>query len=268
VEFRTGAPVTELVVRNGRVEGVVLENGDDIPARVVVSGHDAGRTFLDLVDPVHLDPDFIHTVQHLRYRGVAAKINLALSELPQFVGMKGPEDLVGTIVLCDNLVQLERAYDAAKYGRVSDRLVAEVTVPSVTDPSLAPDGAHVMSVWIQYAPFHLRDGVWDAESRESLGDAALALIAQYAPNVPAAVVGREIFTPLDMQAQFGLTEGHLYQGELGLDQILFMRPVPGWSHYQTPIGGLYMCGRATHPAGGIMGQSGLLAAREILRERH
>ena len=266
VEFRTGTPVAEVQVRDGRVGGVVLENGDDLSASVVVSGHDARRTFLDLIDPVQLDPDFVHTVQHLRYRGVAAKVNLALSELPQFTGMQGPADLVGTIVLCDDLVQLEQAYDAAKYGRVSDRLVAEVTVPSVTDPSLAPDGAHVMSVWLQYAPFHRRDGVWDKDSREALGDAAQALLAQYAPNIPGAVVGREIFTPLDMQAQFGLTEGNLYQGELGLDQVLFMRPIPGWSHYQTPIQGLYLCGQATHPAGGIMGQSGLLAARQILKQ--
>ena len=266
VEFRTGTAVAEVTMSDGRVGGVVLENGDEISAGVVLSGHDARHTFLDLVDPVQLDPDFIDTVRHVRYRGIAAKVNFALSELPQFHGMDGPADLAGTVVLCENLVQLERAYDDAKYGRVSNQMVAEVTVPSVTDPSLAPDGAHVMSVWVQYTPFHRRDEGWEGDAREALGDAAQALVARYAPNVPGAVVGREIFTPVDMQTQFGLTEGHLYQGELGLDQVLFMRPTPGWSHYRTPLPGLYMCGLATHPAGGIMGQSGLLSARQVLTD--
>ena len=256
----------EVVVRGGRVAGVVLETGEELAAATVVSGHDSRRTLLELLDPGHLDPDFVHDVRHRRYRGVAAKVNLALSGLPSFQGGIEPDDLAGTVVLCDDMVQLEQAYDAAKYGRVSDRLVAELTVPTVLDPSRAPEGAHVVSMWLQYAPYHRREGAWDAAAREELGDRAVALLAQVAPDVPSLVVGREIFTPVDLEARFGLTEGHLYQGELGLDQVLFMRPLPGWSHYRTPIDGLYLCGPATHPGGGIIGQSGLLAARKVVED--
>lgn len=266
VEFRTGTGVAQIVVTEGGTTGVVLDSGEEIPARAVVSGYDVRRTFSDLVDPVHLDPEFAAMAARVRYRGVAAKVNLALGELPDFTGLDAT-DLRGTVVLCPSLDYLEKAYDHTKYGEVSDRLALELVVPSVSDPSLAPEGGHVLSAWLHYAPFHRRDGSWGESEREAIGDLALRILQDAAPNMANAVVGREVLTPLDLQDRFGLTEGQVYQGEVALDQILFMRPIPGWSHYRMPVGGLYLCGPATHPGGGITGQSGRLAARQLVRDQ-
>ncbi len=265
VEFRTGTAVAQIGVTEGAATGIVLDSGEEISARAVMSGYDVQRTFFNLVDPEHLDPEFVAKAARVRYRGVAAKVNLALGELPDFTGLNAT-DLHGTIVLCPSLNHLERAYDHTKYGEVSKRPALEVVVPSVSDPSLAPEGAHVLSAWLHYAPFHLRNGSWDDSDRSALGDLALRTLQDAAPNIANTVVGREVLTPLDLQTRFGLSEGQVFQGEVTLDQILFMRPVPGWSHYRTPLAGLYMCGSATHPGGGITGQSGRLAAAQLLRD--
>ena len=265
VEFRTGTAVSQIGVGEDGVTGVVLDSGEEVSARAVMSGYDVRRTFFDLVDPVRLDPEFVAMAARIRYRGVAAKVNLALGELPDFTGLDAA-DLRGTVMLCPSLSHLERAYDHTKYGEVSDHPALEVVVPSVSDPTLAPEGAHVLSAWLHFAPFHRRDGSWSDSEREALGDLALSTLQDAAPNIANAVVGREVLTPLDLQTRFGLTEGQVFQGEVTLDQILFMRPIPGWSHYRTPVSGLYMCGCATHPGGGITGQSGRLAARQLVRD--
>ena len=267
VEFRSGTVVEQIRVEGGVTTGVVIDTGEEIQGTAVMSGYDVRQTFFDLVDPIHLDPDFVAMAKRVRYRGVAAKINLALGELPRFTGLDDPGDLRGTVVLCPELDYLERAYDHTKYGEISTRPALEITVPSVSDPSLAPEGGHVLSAWLHYAPFHRRDGEWNDTERAALGDLAVRILQEAAPNIANSVVGREVLTPLDLQTRFGLNEGHVFQGEVALDQILFMRPVPGWSHYRTPVHGLYLCGPATHPGGGITGQSGRLAAMQLVRDR-
>ena len=264
-ELRLGAGVERILVRAGRVRGVVTRGGDEISAHRIVCGADPKRTFLELVDRVHSDPEFLRQVQHIKLHGVAAKVNLALGELPDF---GCPEThLRGTISIAPSLDYLERAYDDSKYGRISHHPYLEAAIPSLVDSSLAPSGKHVMSVWMQYAPYRLREGEWNAETREALGDRVVETLARYAPNLPGAIIDRQVLGPRDIESRFGLTEGHLYQGDLTLDQILFMRPVPGWSRYATPIEGLYLAGPGTHPGGGPAGMSGYLAARQVLSRR-
>ena len=268
VEIRTGSPVSRISVRDGRATGVVLENGDEMAARSVVSTADPRRTMLGLVDPVELEPDYTRAMQNLRYRGVSAKVNFALSELPRFGGADaGGERLRGVIRVSPSLDYLERAWDDAKHGGVSRAPFLEATIPSLSDPSLAPPGSHVMSVWMQYAPWRLRSGAWDAATRERLGDGVVDCLAAHAPNFRSAILAREVLTPGDLEARFAATEGNLYQGEMALDQILFMRPVPGWGHHRTPIGGLFLAGSGTHPGGGVVGGAGRLAAREMLKQK-
>jgi len=267
-QIRVGAPVLRLTVRDGRAAGVVLENGEELAARQVVSTADPRRTMLGLLDPVELEPEYARAMQNLRYRGVAAKVNLALSELPRFGGADREGDrLRGVIIVSPSLDYLERAWDDAKHGSVSRAPYLEATIPSLADPSVAPAGGHVMSVWMQYAPWRLKAGEWDAASRDRLGDSVVACLDQYAPNLRAAVVAREVLTPRDLEARYAATEGSLYQGEMGLDQILFMRPVPGWGHHRTPIAGLFLAGSGTHPGGGVVGGAGRLAAREMLKQK-
>ena len=264
-ELQTGAGVARILVHAGRVKGVVVRGGDEISAHRIVCGADPKRTFLELVDPVHSDPEFLRRVQHIKLHGVAAKVNLALGELPDF---GCPEThLRGTISIAPSLDYLERAYDDSKYGRISRHPYLEATIPSLVDSSLAPSGKHVMSVWMQYAPYRLREGEWNAETREALGERVIEALARYAPNLPGAIIDRQVLGPRDIESWFGLTEGHLYQGDLTLDQILFMRPIPGWSRYATPIKGLYLAGPGTHPGGGLAGMSGYLAANQMLKER-
>ena len=267
VETRTGAGVARIVVRDGRAAGVVLESGEEIGAARIVSTADPRRTMLGLVDPLELAPEFTRAIGNFRYRGVAAKVNLALGELPRFTGAGSDDRLLrGVISVSPSLDYLERAHDDAKYGAVSRAPYLEAVVPSLADPSLAPPGRHVMSVWMQYAPYHLKQGQWDAASRESLGDRVVECLAQYAPNLRSAVIHREVMTPKDLETEYGVTEGSLYHGEMGLDQVLFMRPVPGWGHHRTPIRDLYLAGSGTHPGGGIAGGAGRLAARAVLRD--
>jgi len=265
IMVRTTSPVARITTTNGQVSGVVLVNGEELVARQVLSTADPRRTMLTLVDPIHLMPDFTRAVQNIRYRGVAARIDLALGELPRFVGVDGPELLKGLISISPSLDYLEKAYDDAKHGGVSRAPYLEAVIPSLRDGSLAPAGKHVMSVWMQYAPYHLKQGTWDGAARAALGDRVIKCLGEYAPNLPGAVLAQQVMTPLDFEQQLGATEGSLGQGELALDQMLFMRPVAGWGNYRTPIEGLYLGGAGSHPGPGLPGAAGRLAAKEMLK---
>lgn len=277
VEIRTEAPVAKILSKNGRATGVVLENGDEISAKVVVSSVDPNLTFLKFMDERDLPADFIEGVRRYKYRGSSGKVNLALDALPDFTCMPGAgAHLRGAISLSPSVDYMERAYDDAKYGQFSRRPYIDMVIPSLTDPSVAPPGKHVMSCFVQYAPYELRDQgsgigdqaanplLWDSQ-REAFGDAVIDAIAEYAPNIKNIILHRQVLTPLDIERDFGLTEGNIFQGELTLEQLFFLRPVPGWAQYSTPIDRLYMCGSATHPGGGIMGAPGKNAAERILR---
>ena len=223
-------------------------------------------TFLKFVGPEHLPDDFVEDVRRYKLRGSSGKVNLALDALPDFSCLPGAgPHLRGAISISPSVDYMERAYDDAKYGSYSKRPYVDMVIPSVTDPSVAPPGKHVLSCFVQYAPYHLKDAEWDAE-RERFGDCVVDTIAEYAPNLKDIILHRQVLTPLDLEREFGLTEGNIFQGELTLEQLFFLRPVPGWARYRTPVKGLYMCGSATHPGGGIMGASGRNAARHILKD--
>ncbi len=266
-EVRTAAGVERVTVRDGRADGVVLANGDEIAAKRIISSADPKRTFLGLVDPLQLDPEFVRKVRGIRFRGACAKVHLALGELPSFAGVDGGSaHLGGAISIAPSLNYLERAYDDAKYGSVSQAPYLEAVIASLSDPTLAPDGRHVMSVLVQYAPYHLKEGSWSDARREELGDRVVDVLADYSPNLRSAIIDRQVLTPLDLERVYGLTEGNIYHGELALDQLYFMRPVPGWARYRTPIDNLYLCGAGTHPGGGVTGAPGYNAARAILKD--
>ncbi len=266
VEIRTKASVAKILVKNGRASGVALENGDEFSADVVSSSVDPNLTFLKMMEAKDLPGEFVEEVRRYKYRGSSGKVNLALDALPDFKCMPGPgAHLRGAISISPAVDYMERAYDDAKYGDFSRRPYIDIVIPSLTDPSVAPPGKHVLSCFVQYAPYKLKQGTWD-EKREAFGDNVINTIAEYAPNIKNIIVGRQVLTPLDLEREFGLTEGNIFQGELSLEQLFFLRPVPGWAQYRTPIKSLWMCGSATHPGGGIMGAPGLLAAMEILKE--
>ena len=267
-EIRTGAEVAKIVTKNGVASGVVLQNGDEISAANVISSADVKQTFLKLIEPTYLDPHFLLQVQNIRSRGTVAKVNLALDTLPKFKSATGYESaaLGGIIHIGPTIEYMERASDDAKYGRYSKQPFLEITIPSISDPSLAPAGKHVMSVWMQSAPYHLGDSDWNLE-RKALGDVVVNLLEDYAPGFRNSILHRQVLTPLDLEQTYGLTQGHLYHAEMALDQIFFMRPVPGWSRYHTPIENLYLCGSGTHPGGGITGLPGYFASKEILKSR-
>ena len=266
VDIRSQADVGKVLVRGNQARGVVLKNGDEIPARVVASSLDPRLTFLRLLEPGLLPVDFVEDVGRFKFRGSSAKVNLALDALPDFTCLPGPgAHLRGAISISPSVDYMERAYDDAKYGRFSQKPYIDIVIPSLTDPSVAPPGKHVMSCFVQYAPYHLKDGTWD-EQRDALGDAVVETLAEYAPNLPGCILHRQVLTPLDLEREWGLSEGNIFQGELTLEQLFFLRPVPGWAQYTTPIRGLYMCGSATHPGGGIMGAPGRNAAKKILAE--
>jgi phytoene dehydrogenase-like protein len=266
VEIRTKAAIERIKVREGRATGVVLEGGEEIDAAVVVSSVDPHRTFLKLVEPGALEEPFLAEVRRYKLRGSSGKVNLALDALPDFKCLPGPgAHLRGAISISPSVEYMERAYDDAKYGDFSRRPYIDIVIPSLTDPSVAPPGKHVMSCFVQYAPYKLREGTWD-EKREAFGDNVIDTISQYAPNLKSIILHRQVLTPLDMEREFGLTEGNIFQGELSLEQLFFLRPVPGWARYRTPVRNLYMCGSCTHPGGGIMGANGRLAAVEILKD--
>ncbi len=265
-EIRTEAGVDRVLIKNGRAYGVVLNNGEEIEAKVIVSGVDPKRTFLKMVEARHLDPEFVKQVSDFKIRGSSAKVNLALDALPNFTSMPGEgPHLAGAISISPTLDYIERAYDEAKYGDFSRRPYLDIIIPSLLDPSMAPPGKHVMSIFVQYAPYHLKEGEWP-EKREALGDAVVDTLSEYAPNLKSIILHRQVLTPWDLEQEFGLTEGNIFQGELTLDQLFFLRPLPGWAKYRTPIRNLYLCGACTHPGGGVMAASGRLAALEILKD--
>lgn len=266
VEIQTGMPVSRIMVKDGQAVGVVSQEGREISARIILSNADPRRTFFNLVGPAQLPLRFVRAVKNIRFRGVTAKVNLALNGLPQFSGQgSDPAQLGGHIIISPSLEYLERAYDDAKYGRFSQKPYLDVVIPSVLDPGLAPDGQHLMSITMQYAPYQLRDTDWEAQ-RERLGDTIVETLAVYAPNLAGLIRERQVITPLDWEREYGLTEGSIFHGQMDLDQLLFMRPTPGWGQYRTPIGGLYLCGAGTHPGGGLTGAPGYNAAREVLKD--
>jgi phytoene dehydrogenase-like protein len=262
---RTNAEVVKVLTKQSAASAVVLANGQEIAATAVISSVDMKRTFLGLVDTTYLDPHFLLQVQHIRARGPVAKINLALDALPKFQRQESQAQLGGIIHIGPTIDYLERAADDAKYGRYSKQPFLEITMPSIGDPSLAPAGKHVMSVWMQSAPYNLRESNWH-DQRDALGDTVVNLIDEYAPGFKNSVLHRQVLTPLDLEQTYRLTGGHPYHAEMALDQLFFMRPVPGWARYRTPIDNLYLCGAGTHPGGGITGLPGYYAAKEVLKD--
>jgi phytoene dehydrogenase-like protein len=264
--IRTNAAVTQVLVRSGRAYGVVLADGEEIEAGMVASNLDPKITFLHLLEERHLDGDFVAAIRRFRIEGTSCKINLALNGLPDFTacpGAPGPQHQA-TMHICPSVDYVERAWDDAKYGRPSLRPLLELTVPTMYDPSLAPPGKHIMGIFLQYAPYTLREGTWD-ELREPFGDRVLSLIEEYAPGFRQLVEHRQVLTPLDMERRFGITGGNIFHGEMSLDQMFSMRPVAGWARYRTPVRGLYLCGSGAHPGGGVMGAPGYNCAREMLK---
>ena len=265
VEIRTGAEVIEIRVQNGAATGVLLSTGEEIQAKAVISNADPKRTLLKLTDPTHLSPDFVQKLQNYRGNGTVAKVNLALSGLPKFTALAGDASaLKGRIHIGNEIDYLERAFDESKYGSFSKQPYLEATIPSLTDPTLAPDGKHVMSIYMQYAPYKLK-GDWE-QQRKALGQTVVQTLAQYAPNLPELILTHQIITPLDLEEKYGLTGGQIFHGELALDQFFTMRPLLDWARYRTPIEKLYLCGSGTHPGAGLTGGSGTNAARAILKE--
>ncbi len=265
-EIRLNAGVSQVIVKNGRAVGVALENGDEIYARYVISAVDPKRTFLKLLDPNLLPTDFVEAIRRYKIRGSSGKVNLALSGLPNFIALPGEGPLHrGAISISPSIDYIERAYDDAKYGRFSRRPYVDCIIPSMIDPDMAPPGKHVMSCFVQYAPYALEGG-WDDAKREAFGDAVVETLSEHAPNLKSLILHRQVLTPLDIERITGLTEGNIFQGELALHQLLFLRPAPGWSNYRSPIANFWQCGSGTHPGGGIMGANGRLAALELLKD--
>jgi len=268
-EIRTDAEVQHIRIKDGAVSGVVLSDGEEIAGEAVVSGVDPKRTFFHLVDPSQLDPTFANRMKNFRANGTVAKVNLALGGLPSFKALDPTEGfleaLSGRIHIGPDIDYLERAFDASKYGEYSKAPYLDVTFPTILDPSLAPDGKHVLSAYMQFAPYKLREGNWDLR-RKDLGDTVIKTLAIYAPDLPGLVEGIQVITPKDLETSYGFTGGHIFHGELALDQLFTMRPVLDWARYKTPIRGLFLCGSGTHPGNGLTGASGANAAREIIRD--
>jgi phytoene dehydrogenase-like protein len=266
-EIRTEAAIAQIIVKNGKATGVALANGDEIYADIISSSVDPRLTFTKFLEPSALPADFLEDVNRYKYRGSSGKVNLALDALPDFKAIPGVgAHLRGAISISPSVEYMERAYDDAKYGNFSRKPYIDMVIPTLTDPSIAPPGKHIMSCFVQYAPYKLRPGLnWD-DQKEAFGDNVINTIAEYAPNIKDIILHRQVVTPLDLEREFGLSEGNIFQGELSLEQLFFLRPVPGWARFRTPIKNLYMCGSATHPGGGIMGGPGRLAALEILKD--
>ncbi len=266
-EIRTSAPVQQIDSRAGRVRGVVLEDGAEIRARVVLSNADPKRTFLGMVPESDLPADFVHAIRGIKMDGPCAKVNMVLAKEPRFTGTPASYDPQqrSLFTLVPSLEFAERCYDIAKFGEIPEELWVDCVIASNADPSLAPADKHVMTCFVQYVPYKLRQGTWD-ENRELLGDRVVKKIAEYAPDVPTAIIARQVLTPLDLERTYGLTEGNIFHGDLNLEQLFFNRPVAGWSQYRTPIAGLYLCGAGAHPGGGVTGAPGHNSAHQVLRD--
>jgi phytoene dehydrogenase-like protein len=269
VEIRTEAPVARIDVQGGRAVGVVLESGEEIKASVVLSSLDSNLTFLKLLEQGTLEPEFETEVKRYKYRGSSGKVNLALDGLPELACKPGQGDwLRGAISFSPSLDYMERAYDDAKYGRFSRRPYIDCIIPTLVDPSMAPPGKHIMSCFVQYAPYHLADGrEWTDSERSAFGENVIDTLEERFPRIRDLIIHKMFITPKDIEETTGLTEGNIFQGELSLEQLFFNRPVPGWARYRTPVNGLWMCGSATHPGGGIMGAPGRIAALEVLKDQ-
>jgi phytoene dehydrogenase-like protein len=271
--IRTRAEVDRILTRDGRAEGVVLRGGEEIRTRAVISNADPKRTFLGLVGEAALPPEFVRAVKAIRMEGCSMKINLALDGLPSFTALPGSALMPlhkATIHICPDIDYVERAWDDSKYGRPSARPLLELTLPTTYDDSLAPPGKHIMGIFLQYTPYRLKDpelgNSWRTV-KEKYADRVMDLIEEYAPGFKRLVLHRQVVSPLDLEETFGLTGGNIFHGEMSVDQLFFLRPVPGWARYRTPIDGLYLCGSGTHPGGGVMGAPGYNAARAFLRDR-
>ncbi len=265
-EIRVNAPVSRVLIRDGKAYGVLLDSGEELTAPVVASNLDPKATFLKLIEPKHLDTEFRVAIERYRVEGTSLKMNLALDGLPDFTalpGTPGPQH-GATMHICPSIDYVERAWDDAKYGRPSRNPLIEMTCPTIYDSSLAPAGKHIMGIFLQYAPYTLRDANWD-DLREPYGDRIIETISEYAPNMAGIVRERQVLSPLDLERRFGIAGGNIFHGEMSLDQMFFLRPVAGWARYKTPVEGLYLCGSGAHPGGGVMGAPGHNAAREILK---
>ncbi|MGH9334251.1 MAG: phytoene desaturase family protein, partial [Vicinamibacteria bacterium] len=265
--IRTGAPVARIGVRDATCAGVVLEDGIELSSRIVLSNADPKRTFLGLVDAKSLPEDFRSAVAGIKMDGPSAKVNLVLGEEPKVTGMPKDADANrrSLFTLLPSPEYAERCYDRAKLGGIPEDLWIDCVVASNVDPSLAPAGKHVMTCFVQYVPYRLKEGTWD-EKRDWLGDRVVQIIGRYAPNVPGSVLARQVLTPLDLERTYGLTEGNIFHGDLSLEQLFFMRPVPGWAQYRSPIEGLYLAGAGAHPGGGVTGAPGYNAAHRALKD--
>jgi phytoene dehydrogenase-like protein len=268
-EIRTNVSVARIATVDGRISGVVLSNGDEIATSRVASCADANVTFLKLMDPKELPPEFVEAVRNIDYTSASLKINCALSELPDFTALPGsaigPQHR-GTIHICPDFDYMERAYDDAKYGRPSHSPILECTIPTSADDSVAPAGKHILSMFVQYAPNKLREGNWD-DLKEGFADRCCDILNEYAPNFKRSLLHRQVISPLDLERTYGLTGGNIFQGAMSLSSMFFLRPTAGYADYRTPVKGLYLCGAAAHPGGGVMGACGANAARVILRDR-
>ena len=266
VEIRKAAEVKAITVKAGEASGVMLSNGEEVVAKSVVSSADPRTTFLNLIDPLDLDPNFILKIRNYRSFGVVAKVNLALSGLPQFSGVSNAgAQLSGRIHIGPDIDYLERAFDAAKYGDFSAKPYLDIAIPSLADPTLAPHDAHVMSIHVQFAPYKLKPGDWQTR-RDGLADTVVNALSEYSPDLRGMIVGRQVITPLELEQEYGLSGGHIMHGEQSLDQFFAFRPLIGWAQYRTPIHGLYLCGAGTHPGGGVTGGPGMNAGREVIKD--
>ncbi|MDB4914346.1 MAG: crtI [Gemmatimonadetes bacterium] len=265
-EIRLNASVAQVIVKNGRATGVAMANGDEFHAPVVVTSLDPKRSFLQLIERKELPAEFVRDIERYKIRGSSGKVNLSLSELPEFTCMpgNGPHHR-GAFSISPTMEYVENAYDDAKYGDFSKKPYMDIVIPSMIDPGMAPPGKHVMSIFVQYAPSNITGG-WNDEKREAFGDAVIDAVTRFAPNFRASILHRQVLTPADIESITGLTDGNIFQGELALHQLFFLRPAPGWARFRAPLKGLYQCGSATHPGGGIMGAGGRLAALEILKD--
>jgi phytoene dehydrogenase-like protein len=264
--IRTGTGVSKILIENDlepQATGIILEDGQVLRAKSILSSADARRTFLELTGPQQLDPEVMRQVRNIIYRGSTAKIDLALDSLPEFIGQNDPDQLSGRIRISPSLDYLERAYDAAKYGLDSDNPYLEMVIPTLHDPALAPEGKHILSITVQYAPYRLQNGSWPARE-EAFTANVLRTLEQYSPDIRSRILHSRLTTPLMWEQEYGLTEGSIFQGQMSLDQLLVMRPIPGWSRYETPVKNLYLCGAGAHPGGGVTGAPGFNAARMVL----